>query len=114
MARYFRVGQGSKIFESGSAGPYEIDLCFEPVPCPVAFSEGVCHGSAACMVSVDEALQPTWRDFFSLAQAEWLIPILEQWQAGIRPAKIQILLEVERRTGKPVASYEAQTTSSTV
>ena len=110
MARYFRVGQGTKIVDSGFPWPYVIDLSFEPVPCPVAFSEGSCHGAGCSVVSVAEALGPQWREFFSLAQADWIISIFELWQAGTRPSKIQILLEVERRTGKPVESYEWQTT----
>jgi hypothetical protein len=94
MATYFNLAHGTKALPSASnfLWPMDIDICFDPVPNPIAFSEGVGHGSAGCAVSAKEALEAKWREHFQVTRGEWLIPFVEQLAAG-NPFPKEAMLE---------------------
>jgi hypothetical protein len=94
MATYFNLARGTKVlpYASNFPWPMDIDVCFEPVLNPIAFSEGVGHGAAGCAVSATEALEAKWREHFQVTDGEWLIPFVEQLAAG-NPLPKEAMLE---------------------
>lgn len=52
MALYYNLAYGTKrlAYAADYPWPFHIDICFDPVPHPIAFSEGVGHTSAGCAV----------------------------------------------------------------
>ncbi|VVE49250.1 hypothetical protein PCO31111_04622 [Pandoraea communis] len=54
----------------------DIAVCFDFVPHPIAFSEGVGHGAAGCAVSAIEALEKRTVNF-EITDADWLVPYIE-------------------------------------
>ena len=85
MAEYFNLGHGTKALVNSASflWPFDVDICFEPVQHPVAFSEGVGHGSAGCAVSATDALESKWREHFEITCSSWLIPYIEKLAQGI-------------------------------
>ncbi len=85
MAVYFNLAHGTKPLAHASnfPWPYDIDICFEPVAHPIAFSEGVGHGSAGCALSASDALAERWRAHFEITRSAWLIPYIERLAQGM-------------------------------
>jgi hypothetical protein len=110
MARYFNLAHGTKPLESAGnfPWPYDIDVCFEPVTHPIAFSEGVGHGSAGCVVSASQALQPEWRKHFEIANGLWLVPYIENLAAGTPLPREQVLRQFEAMHGRAPESHESK------
>jgi hypothetical protein len=112
MARYFNLAHGTRPIESSGnfPWPYDIDLCFEPVRHPIAFSEGVGHGSAGCAISPSEALQSKWRKHFEITNGLWLIPHIENLVAGVPLPREEILRQFAAVHGRAPESYESKFT----
>jgi hypothetical protein len=109
MLRFFNLGHGTKRLPNlDYAWPYDLDLCFDQTSEPIAFSEGVCHGSAGAVVSVETALSSDWRDFFEITNSLWLLPYLETYLATGSLPKDAILKHFEEIYGRPADSYEAK------
>ncbi|WP_157200913.1 hypothetical protein [Massilia sp. Root351] len=109
MAKYFNLGHGTKPLADSAnfPWPFDIDICFEPVQHPVAFSEGVGHGSAGCAVSATEALESKWREHFEITGSQWLIPYIEKLAQGAPLPRVEIMQRFIELNGKPPESYES-------
>jgi len=109
MAVYFDLAHGTKPLANAGNFPWPyIAVCFELVPHPIAFSEGVGHGAAGCVVSAAEALEEKWKEHFDITGADWLIPYIELLAQGIPFQKTDILLAFERIHGRRPTSYESR------
>jgi hypothetical protein len=110
MTHYFNLAHGTKPleFSGGYLWPYDIDVCFEPVSHPIAFSEGVGHGAAGCAVSASEALEPKWKEHFKITNSFWLIPHIENLAKGIPLPQEEILVQFQDFNGKQPTSYESK------
>ncbi|HEX8284959.1 MAG TPA: hypothetical protein VF588_16475 [Pyrinomonadaceae bacterium] len=109
MPVYFKLGHGTRTLESAGnfPWPYAIDVCFDPVPEPVAISEGVAHGAAGGTFSASEAIGAQWREHFEAANAGWLIPYLERLAAGVKLPREEILARYKQLHGKMPDSYRS-------
>lgn len=109
MAVYFNLAHGTKPLAHASnfPWPYDIDICFEQVAHPIAFSEGVGHGSAGCALSASDALGETWRAHFEITQSAWLIPYIERLAQGTPLPRDDILCRYLELHGKQPDSYES-------
>jgi hypothetical protein len=57
---------------------FEVALCFDDIPAPVALSEGLGREAMGGLFTAGEALSPRWSEHMALAGAEWLIPFIEK------------------------------------
>lgn len=107
MPTWFNLAHGAKALAMSNnyPWPYDVDICFDDVASPVALSEGVGWGSAGCQLTALEALAGQWRAHFDITNGLWLIPYLERRASGIPLPKEEMLLEAEKRMGKPPESY---------
>lgn len=110
MALYYNLAHGTKPLPltADYPWPYDIDICFDPVPHPVALSEGVGHGAAGCAVSAAEALQSKWREHFDITHAHWLIPYIEKLAQGIPLPKDEMMARFENVHGKQPECYQSR------
>lgn len=110
MPRYHVLAKGTKplALSNNYPWPYEIALCFDAVRLPVGFSEGVGHGFASGVFSVAEALEPKWREHFSHAAGEWLLPILENLALGVVPVEAEVLKAAAARLGREPETFDLQ------
>jgi hypothetical protein len=83
-------------------------LCFDPIAHPIGFAEGVGHGAVGGLFTAQEALQQQWREHFSFAQAEWLLPFIEQLAAGQSLNASELIALAASRLGHAPESYEHQ------
>ncbi|TGO03856.1 hypothetical protein [Serinibacter arcticus] len=92
-----RRGRG----EDASAWPYDVDLLVDgDGRWTVGLSEGVGHGSAGCIVGVDEALETRWLAHIVKAQGEWLVPFLRRLRDGGRVTEEELVEEYRSRHGR--------------
>jgi len=93
MIRYYMLAYGTATppVPGEVVWPYEVGLCFDDVPRPVALSEGTGHCSSGALFTAVEALTPTFSKHFALAQGEWLFPALCALAAGYRLDKELLL-----------------------
>ena len=107
MSTFFQLATGTRplTYASNFPWPFNIDLCFDPVAYPVAFSEGVGHGAAGCAVSAQEALGEKWREHVEICDAAWLLPYIEALAAGKPIFREEILAEYQRLHGEAPTSY---------
>ena len=110
MALYFNLAHGTKplTYSANFPWPFDVDICFEPVPHPIAFSEGVGHGSAGCAVSAVEAIESKWREHFEIANASWLLPYIERLAQGTALPRDEMLGRFLELNGKQPESYESK------
>lgn len=110
MAAYFNLAHGVKVLEDAGnfKWPYDIDVCFESVPHPIAFSQGVGHGAAGCAISARDALEPKWRQYFEMTQGEWLIPYIERLASGVPLPSDEMIAQFVSRHGKQPESYDSK------
>ncbi|MEF9416633.1 hypothetical protein ABXT21_19685 [Ralstonia sp. SM1864_UCD524_TZ4] len=110
MSLYFNLAHGTKLLSLSAnyPWPYDIDVCFDPVPHPIVFSEGIGHGSAGCAVSAEEALESKWNEHFEATRAHWLIPYIERLAQGIPLPKDELIMRFEEMHGKSPTSYESR------
>lgn len=111
MSTFFELGKGTRplTYVSNFPWPFGIDLCFDPVRYPVAFSEGVGHGAAGCAVSAEEALGEKWREHFEICDAAWLRVHVQGLANGDTISREGVLEEYQRLYGEPPSSYESMT-----
>lgn len=109
MAVYFNLAHGTRPLEHASnfPWPYDIDLCFDQVAHPIAFSEGVGHGSAGCAVSAADALGPKWAEHFEITQSAWLIPYIERLAQGMPLPRDEMLRRYAELHGMQPACYQS-------
>lgn len=109
MALYFNLAHGTKPLPHAAnfPWPFDIDLCFEPVPHPVTFSEGVGHGAAGCAVSAVDALLPAWRAHFDITQSSWLIPYIERLAQGTPLPRDEIMRRYAELHGRQPECYQS-------
>ncbi len=109
MPRYYTLAKGNNaLLPSGQAiWSHEIALCFEPVACPVAFSEDIGHGGCGSVFSAHEALKSQWRQHFVIAGGEWLLPIIEQLANGATVDTEKILRHYRTSYLRTPYSFEA-------
>jgi hypothetical protein len=110
MPRYFNLAHGTRPIQYATdfPWPYDIDVCFDQVPHPIAFSEGVGHGAAGCAVSASEALQPKWREHFDVTGAYWLLPHIERLAQGLPLPEDEMLHHFQTSNGKLPSSYDSK------
>ena len=110
MAVYFNLGHGTKplVHSANYPWPFDIDICFEAVPHPIAFSEGVGFGSAGCAVSAAEALEQKWREHFEMTKSSWLIPYIGDLARGIPLPRDEMMSRFIELNGKEPDSYESK------
>ncbi|WP_394781609.1 hypothetical protein [Undibacterium sp.] len=110
MALFFELAKGTKALPhtNNFPWPYEVALCFETVSKPVAFSEGVGHGSAGGIFTAAEALQVQWADHIKNANAEWLLPFISSMAAGELVDAEQVLQIFRQTHGTEPLSFENQ------
>lgn len=110
MAVYFNLGHGTKSLAHSAnyPWPYDIDICFDAVRHPIAFSEGVGFGSAGCAVAATEALEQKWREHFEITKSSWLIPYIENLAQGIPLPREEIVGRFRELNGKEPGSYESK------
>ena len=110
MALYFNLAHGTKPLPHAAnfPWPFDIGICFEQVPHPVTFSEGVGHGAAGCAVSASDALQSTWRPHFDITQSWWLIPYLERLAQGMPLPRDEMLRRYAELHGNEPACYQSK------
>lgn len=112
LIRYYTLGYGtaSPPVPEEVVWPYEVALCFDAVPRPVALSEGTGHCSSGALFSAVEALTPTFRKHFKLAQAEWLFPALCALAAGYPLDKEMLLLQYKSLHGAAPPTFDIDRT----
>jgi hypothetical protein len=110
MTLYFNLAHGIKLlaYSENFPWPYDIAICFERVPHPIAFSEGVGHGSAGCSVSAAEALECKWQEHFEITNASWLIPYIERLVQGTPLPRDEMMDRFLELNGKQPESYESK------
>ncbi|MYN41664.1 hypothetical protein GTP55_20085 [Duganella sp. FT109W] len=110
MAVYFNLGHGikSRARSANYPWPYDIDICFDAVRYPIAFSEGVGLGSAGCAVAATEALEQKWRDHFEITKLSWLIPYIENLAQGIPLPRDEIIGRFIELNGREPGIYESK------
>jgi len=72
----------------------------------VAIAEGVAHGSAGGVFSVEEALAPVFARVFEGSNGEWLLPHLERMRAGRRYSEAELAGLFRERHGREPEVYE--------
>lgn len=83
------------------AWPYDVDLILgDDGGWTVGFSEGVGHGAAGCVVSVDEALGPRWSAHLVKADGEWLLPFLRDLCDGGQVSEDELVEEYTSHHGR--------------
>ena len=109
MAVYFNLAHGTRALPHAAdfPWPYAIDICFEQVAHPIAFSEGVGHGSAGCALSASDALGATWRAHFEITQSAWLIPYIERLAQGTPLPRDDMLRFYAGVHGRQAACYQS-------
>jgi hypothetical protein len=109
MAVYFNLGHGTRplTHSANYPWPYDIDICFDEVRHPIAFSEGVGYGSAGCAVAATEALEQKWREHFEITNSSWLIPYIENLAQGIPLPRDEMVRRFRELSGKEPGSYES-------
>lgn len=109
MAHYFNLGHGTKPLPHAAnfPWPYDIDICFEPVAHPIAFSEGVGHGSAGGALSASDALAEQWRAHFEITQSAWLIPYIERLAQGTPLPRDEMLRFYAELHGRQPECYQS-------
>lgn len=108
MALYYNLAHGTKRLAYAADWPFDVDICFEPVPHPVAFSEGASYASAGCTVSASEALEPKWKEHFDITDGHWLIPYIEKLIQGLPPPKEEMTMRFTELHGKPPQCYPSR------
>ena len=86
--------------------PCDIDICFDPVPRPIYFTEGIGQGAGGCPVTAAEALEPQWREIFEKTKGTWLIPYIENLAKGIPLPREEMIWFYTRYNGQPPKSIE--------
>jgi hypothetical protein len=82
MATYYNMAH--RVIRRGDCNwPYDIDISFDEVACPVGFAEGIGQGVGAITVTAAEALSETWKQHFQITHSQWLIPYLQNLARGI-------------------------------
>ena len=109
MAVYFNLAHGTKPLAHASnfPWPYDIDICFEQVAHPVAFSEGAGHGSAGCALSASDALGEPWRAHFEITQSAWLVPYIERLAQGMPLPRDEMMCFYAELHGRPPECYQS-------
>lgn len=99
MAIYYNLG-----FAAPSHGscrwPYDVDVSFDDVDCPVGFAEGVGQGVGAITVSAADALSETWRAHFVQTGTLWLLPYLQALAHGVPLPREEILAKFQLIHGR--------------
>lgn len=110
MPRYYVLAKGTKPVSKANnyPWPYEVALCFDTVRRPVGFAEGEGHGFASGVFSVAEALESKWKEHFSNAGGEWLLPILKNFALGVAPVEAELLRAAVARLGREPLTYDVQ------
>jgi hypothetical protein len=110
MAVYFNLGHGTKSLAHSAKypWPYDIDICFDAVRHPIAFSEGVGFGSVGCAVAATEALDQKWREHFEITKLLWLIPYIENLAQGIPLPRAEIIGRFRELHSRKPGSYESK------
>jgi len=110
MPQYFNLGHGIKPLPQSNhfPWPFDIDLCFDGVSHPIAFSEGVGHGATGSVVSAEDALTSKWKEHFEIAKAVWLIPYIEQLAYGVPLPREEIMARFYSLNGRFPDSYESK------
>jgi hypothetical protein len=108
MATYYNLAHAEKPLESTGNyfWPYDIDICFDDVPYPIAFSEGVAHGEMGCTVSASTALEPQWHSHFENTRGEWLLPYIRNSAAGDPFPREEMLSFYKQKHQEAPRSYE--------
>ncbi|WP_157646028.1 hypothetical protein [Burkholderia ubonensis] len=110
MALYYNLAHGTKrlAYAADYSWPFDIDICFDPVPHPIAFSEGVGHASAGCTVSASESLEPKWKEHFDITHGHWLIPYIEKMIQGLPLPKEEMITRFKELHGKLPECYPSR------
>jgi hypothetical protein len=85
--------------------PYWIDVSLDGPEVEVVFAEGVAHGSAGGVFTLDEALSSQWRSHFQRAEGEWLRPYLEQIAEGRAVDEAELVAAFTERHGRAPEHY---------
>ena len=109
MAVYFNLAHGSRPLPHAAnfPWPFDIDICFDQVAHPIAFSEGVGHGSAGCALSASDALAEQWRAHFEITQSAWLIPYIERLAQGMPLPRDELMRFYAGLHGRQAACYQS-------
>ncbi|THV27332.1 hypothetical protein [Glycomyces paridis] len=86
--------------------PYWIDVSVDGPQAQVAFAEGVAHGSAGGVFTLEEALSPQWRTHFERAEGEWLLPYLERLAGGGVVTETELRAAFTERHGREPEHYD--------
>ncbi|PPG27715.1 hypothetical protein [Pseudoclavibacter sp. RFBB5] len=91
-------GQG----DAGSPSwPYDVDFVLsEGQPWTIGLSEGVGHGAAGRVVSIEEALQTRSLAHIVKAEGRWLVPYLRRLHAGGRITEEELVEDYPSRHGR--------------
>lgn len=114
MPIYYTLAKGSKPLplSNNFPWPYEIALCFDAVPHPVGFAEGVGAGQGSGHFSAQDALTATWQDHFTWTGGDWLRPFIERLAAGERLDGAALLAGYRSRHGGEPEQYLSRTENS--
>jgi hypothetical protein len=108
LAKYFVLAKGTKPLPRTNdfPWPYEVAVCFETVPRPIGFSEGVGHGQAGGIFSAQDALGPTWKEHFSNAGGDWLLPFVRELAEGRSVSSAAVIKKYQELHGVEPQTYE--------
>ena len=91
MPQFFNLGHCDKrVPNLDYPWPYDIDVCFDDIENPIAFREGEMHGAYGTNVSIQDAIGPTFSEYFEITKSQWLIPFLERSAQGAPLPKEEI------------------------
>ena len=109
MTTFFNLAHSTTLLGSSnnSLQPYDIDICFENIRDPIAFREGGGFGGVGCTVSASAALEPQWREHFTVSGGAWLLPYIEARVAGRQFPREEMLEKFRVLHQKAPDSYES-------
>lgn len=112
MSKYFVLASGTKPLPQVNdfPWPYEVAICFESVPRPVGFSEGVGHGQGGGIFTAQDALGPAWREHFSNAGGDWLVAYVRELAEGRAVSSAAVIKKYQSLHGIEPQSYECNFT----
>ena len=109
MVKFYNIAHGTRELENAGnfPWPYDIDICFDDIKHPIAFSEGVGHASAGCAVTAHEALEEKWREHFEITNSFWLLPYIERLVEGTPLPQEEIIAIHRELNGQDADTYES-------
>jgi hypothetical protein len=107
VPRYYVLGEATpqRLTAGNLPWPCEVAICFEGVERPIGLGEAEGWGSAGGFFTAAEALGAQWQEHFVNANAEWLLPYIEQLAGSGTLDQTEVIGHFRRLHGREPDSY---------